>query len=80
MQLTVAPLSLTLAQKLLLGPLLDALLGDLVGTLLEQLLSPLLTQLGDMILDPLLRLLGLEVGALDVQLFTLDIQSPALLI
>ena len=80
LQLTVAPLSLTLAQKLLLGPLLDAFLGDLVGTLLEQLLSPLLTQLGDMILDPLLRLLGIEVGALDVQLFTLDIQSPALLI
>ncbi|MDO9422614.1 MAG: pilus assembly protein TadG-related protein [Methylobacter sp.] len=71
LQLKVTPLSLTLAERLLLGPLLNALLDDLDGILREQLLSPLLIQLSTTILDPLLRLLGIEVGYLDVQLFLL---------
>lgn len=75
LHLRVIPLSLTLLDRLLLGPLLDVLLGDLVGNLLDQLLSPLLTQLSATILDPLLRLLGIEVGKLDVQLFMLDVDS-----
>ncbi|MCL7421809.1 MAG: pilus assembly protein TadG-related protein [Methylobacter sp.] len=82
LELRVIPLSLSLVDRLILGPLLDVLLGDLVGSLLDQLLSPLLTQLSVTILDPLLRLLGIEVGKLDVQLFKLDVDShrPTLLV
>ncbi|MBN2701788.1 MAG: TadG family pilus assembly protein [Methylohalobius sp. ZOD2] len=58
-------------------PLLDTLIAD---ALLGQLLAPLLNQLGTTTLDPLLRLLGIELGSLDVQLFELDVDQPALLI
>jgi len=54
--------------------------GAIVGSLLGDLLEPLLTQLVTSVLDPLLRLLGIGVGSLDIQLFTLHIGRPDLLI
>lgn len=74
----VEVLSLSLAETLLLGPLLDVLLGDLVGTLMAELLSPLLSQLSAAIIDPLLDLLGIQLGAMDVKLVSLNIGSPEL--
>lgn len=54
-------------------PLLDELIGD---ALLTQILTPILSELGTSVIDPLLSALGIEIGALDVQLFTLDIERP----
>jgi uncharacterized membrane protein len=56
--------------------------NDILGAVLGNLLAPLLTQLSTVILDPLLRVLGIEVGYLDVQLIDLEIESqrPELLI
>lgn len=54
--------------------------GAILSPILGDLLVPLLTQLGTEVLDPLLHLLGIEIGSLDVQLFTLDIGRPELLI
>jgi uncharacterized membrane protein len=55
-------------------------IGAILSPILSDLMVPLLTQLGTEILDPLLHLLGIEIGSLDVQLFTLDISRPELLI
>ncbi|MCX4187526.1 TadG family pilus assembly protein [Methylophaga sp. OBS4] len=80
-QLEVGPaevLSLSTAEMLLLGPLLGQLLDDIEGTLLTELLSPLLTQLSTGTFNPLLNLLGIQVGAMDVQLISLEIERPEL--
>ncbi|MGR8998944.1 MAG: TadG family pilus assembly protein [Gammaproteobacteria bacterium] len=54
--------------------------GDILDAVVGGLLEPLLTQLVTAIVDPLLRLLGIQIGSVDVQLFSLTIGRPALLI
>lgn len=59
-----------------LGLDLSGILSAVFGQLLEPLLTPLVTN----IVDPLLRLLGIQIGSLDVQLISLNIGRPNLLI
>lgn len=66
LQVELAGLSLAIVDELL-----EVLVGPLVGQLTSALPA---------LLDPLLRLLGIQIGFLDVQLFTLDISRPKLLI
>lgn len=66
LQITLAGLSLNIVNDLVTG---------LVGPLIVQLSSAL-----PALLDPLLRILGIQVGYLDVQLFVVDISRPKLLI
>jgi uncharacterized membrane protein len=70
--------SLQINVTLLGGLVLD--LDNILRAVLGSLLAPLLSQIGTAILDPLLRILGIQAGFLDVQLFMLDIDRPALLI
>ncbi len=74
----VSALSLSLAEELLLGPLLNTVLSDLNNTLLTELLSPLLTQVSDSVIDPLLDILGIQVGSMDVTLISLDQERPSI--
>lgn len=50
--------------------------GTLTNGLLGQVLLPVLNALVTNIIDPLLTLLGIEVGSMDVKLFTVDISRP----
>jgi len=54
-------------------PLLDTLIED---ALLDQVLTPLLSELGTATIDPLLSMLGIEIGAMDVKLISVDISRP----
>lgn len=56
-------------------PLLDQLIAD---ALLAQVLTPLLSEIGSNTVDPLLSVLGLEIGAMHVNLFTVDVDRPDL--
>jgi uncharacterized membrane protein len=67
-------LNATLLKVISLG--LNGILDSVVSGLLE----PLLTQLATSLIDPLLRILGIQIGSLDVQLFDLDESRPGLLI
>lgn len=55
-----------------LGPILDPLLGSL--------LSPLLGFIGSAVVDPLLKLLGIQVGGLDVDLQDIEYKGVQLVI
>ncbi|MGH8550451.1 MAG: TadG family pilus assembly protein [Methylococcales bacterium] len=67
-------LNATLLKFINLG--LNGILNSVVSGLLE----PLITQLATATLDPLLRVLGIQIGSLDVQLFDVDESRPDLLI
>lgn len=56
-------------------PLLDQLIAD---ALLAQVLTPLLSEIGSNTIDPLLSVLGLEIGAMHVNLFTVEVDRPDL--
>lgn len=56
-------------------PLLDQLIAE---ALLAQVLTPLLSQVGAATIDPLLTVLGVEIGSMHVQLFTVDVDRPDL--
>ncbi|WIM05770.1 MAG: pilus assembly protein TadG-related protein [Candidatus Nitricoxidivorans perseverans] len=70
-----------------LGPLLDLLLGllgldlnDLLGDLLSEVLAPLLGFIGGAVLDPLLKLLGIQLGGLDVTIQNIQYNGGARLV
>ncbi len=54
-------------------PLLDTLIED---ALLDQILTPLISELGMATIDPLLSTLGIEIGAMDVKLISVEISRP----
>lgn len=56
-------------------PLLDELIAQ---ALLDQVLTPLLSEIGEATVDPLLSVLGLEIGAMHVNLFTVEVDRPDL--
>ena len=56
-------------------PLLDQLIEQ---ALLNQVLTPLLSEIGQETVDPLLSVLGLEIGAMHVNLFTVEVERPDL--
>ncbi len=77
-----------------LGKLLGGLLGDILGTVAELLnsilqgvltlvsnaLAPLLGDIGQLLLDPLLKLLGIQLGGLDVTLHGIQYRGGAQLV
>ncbi|MDD2664224.1 MAG: TadG family pilus assembly protein [Dechloromonas sp.] len=55
-------------------------LDDILDTVLNSVLSPLLGMLGEALLDPLLRLLGIQLGGLDVTLHDIKYRGGAQLV
>ena len=65
-------IQVTVLNALALGPILNAVINTV--------LSPLLGFIGSALLDPLLRLLGLQVGGLDVTLIDVVYNGGAQLV
>lgn len=63
-----------------LGPILGGLVSGIVSPLLGTVVSPLLGFIGSALLDPLLRLLGLQLGGLDVTLEDIEYTGGAQLV
>lgn len=72
------PQNLSLDVELLGVINLGGLTTLLENALLNQILTPLIAELGRVLIDPLLDVLGIQVGNIEVQLFTVDIDRPEL--
>lgn len=72
------PQSLSLDVQLLGAISLGGLTDLLEAAVLNQILAPLVAELGRLFIDPLLEILGIQLGNMEITLFTVEIDRPEL--